>query len=102
MDDRASHDRNLHRPFAKRIKTGVVQNLVQPGVKRVPRRFRQFAPVPQRFLPLSFIPRAHRHIPILKFFVAARAALLTTAIAACAIPSRHATRIDPVEAPRYE
>ena len=47
--------------LAKGIKTGTVQNLVQPLVERVTWCGWQFAAIPQSFLSLSLLPRAHRH-----------------------------------------
>ena len=55
-----------------------LQHFVQPPIKRVAWRFRQFAPVPKRFLPLPLLPCPHRHTLILRQNISGRKCFLDT------------------------
>src|SRR5438034_11504430 len=44
--------------FAEPVEVSLRQHFVQPAIKGMPRRCRQFAPVPKCFLPFSLLPRA--------------------------------------------
>ena len=52
--------------LAERIKPGAFENFVEPLVKGVAWRGEQLGAVPQVFLSLSHLPRAHRHSSIVE------------------------------------
>jgi hypothetical protein len=47
--------------FAEAVEALLIEDPIQPLIKRMPRRLRQLTLVPQRFLPLALLACAHRH-----------------------------------------
>ena len=66
-DAPVSDDKNRHTAlFAETVELGLVQDFVKAFVEGVTRCGGQIAAVPQLFLSLPHLPRAHRHTQILK------------------------------------